>query len=1648
MLCLFGTAGASGAELRSAAAARPGGQLPVLPMGAVKAKRLLEKAGGSLTGIKPRVAGAPNAALRNLAVAPVSAFGFLRTAVLLTAPPSVVLDQRLGQTQQPAITSNTSGRNDYGIRATMGKQVGGNLFFSFAAFGLATNESATFGGPFSDATSVQNILARVTGGSTSSIDGTIRSQIPGANLYLINPAGVLFGPNARLDVSGSFAVSTADYLRLADDARFDVANAAHDLTLTAAPVSAFGFLTAAAAPVSVSGSQLATRPGADFTVVGGNLTLHAATLAAPSARLALVSVAAGGEVPASMDALAALPAHVLSAMGRIELRNHASVQIDGDGGGALVLRGGQLQLEGGSTVQSRNLGAAAGGDVDVRLTDSLLIHDGQIRANVLGTGPGGKVRVEAPSIVVDGGMTSLAAGSEAYIGIIANVAEGANGAGGDVLVTADEISLLGTASISAATFGNAPAGNVSVTASTVTIDGRGSPKRTEISSRVESAGFAHAGNVVVSVRENLSLLGGGQIAADTSGHGDAGSVRVSASTLLIDGQGLGSFTGISSDVNTTGHGHGGPVMVSSNDLVILGHGQITADIRGVGDAGSVDVTAVRLRVDGQGINLFTGISSGVATTGHGHGGPVMVSSNDLVILGGGQIAADTSGHGDAGSVRVSASTLLIDGQGLGSFTGISSDVNKTGHGHGGPVMVSSNDLVILGHGQITADIRGVGDAGTVAVASARLRLDAQGVNFFTGISSDVATTGIGHGGAVTVRSEDLVILGRGQITADIYGVGDAGSVEVTAPRLRVDGQGIDSHTGIFSDVYSTGVGHGGAVTVRSEDLVIANHGQIVADSFGHGDAGSVNITARNLSITQKVFGSTPILFTGISAEGTENAGGNITVLATNIIVDGPGNPTLLGALAGTPITGIEAITSGAGRGGNITVTATGSLRLLGTGQFATNTYGAGRGGDMVVSAPRILISGTNSGFFAVSGKTKDFRSDLIYGVAGRISVHACHLTIEGGGFIATSSFTRGASGDVLVIANDILIKDPSAIPIIEAGITASSFNVVSGGPAGAVTVRADTLTLLRGGAIGTLTENAAAAGDVNILAGHVFIDGEGAAARTGIIADTGLLPLVSALLVALPPILRVPVASPGGAGGTVHLKTALLEIHSGGEVSASTTNGGHGGSVEITSNRIVIDGEGTTPRTGIFSTSADGYFGGGGSGGDVRVHAGQVELRGKGSISAATAGRGDGGRVEVTANGLVLADRGQILANTSAGGRGGTIAIRTGDLQIESGGQIAAGTSGAGDAGDVIVHSGSIVIDGSSGPAAFTGVRANSASGATGAAGDLRLNVTGALNVTGGGQISASTSGSGAGGTVKIEAGAAQLDTGGTIAATSGGSGVGGSLAMRVTSLSLDHGAAIKSSSTGPAAAGSVQIDARRIGVSHGSSLAALATGAGSAGDVMLRVREDLSVDSESTISTSARLANAGVIVITAGNRVDLTGGSSITASAGASGGSVRLLVGDTLLVRESQITATAGSVRLVGAAGASGSGGNIFIDPRFVILDHAVISANAAAGQGGNIELTAQNFFNSESVLTATGTQAGTINIAAPEFDLVNGLTQLTGALDDASIQLREQCARSLNRDFSSFLVLGGGGVETAPDAPAASTDEDEARRREARER
>jgi filamentous hemagglutinin family protein len=154
------------------------------------------------------------------------------------------------------------------IGADLGSRRGDNLFHSFEKFGIATGQTATFTGPGD----IKNVISRVTGGEVSSIDGKLASKVGQADLYFLNPAGVMFGPNATLDVPGSFHVSTAHELRFADGAHFSALDKAGSGLTVAAP-EAFGFLEKPPGRIAVEQGQLYLQPGKMMSLVGGDLTI-------------------------------------------------------------------------------------------------------------------------------------------------------------------------------------------------------------------------------------------------------------------------------------------------------------------------------------------------------------------------------------------------------------------------------------------------------------------------------------------------------------------------------------------------------------------------------------------------------------------------------------------------------------------------------------------------------------------------------------------------------------------------------------------------------------------------------------------------------------------------------------------------------------------------------------------------------------------------------------------------------------------------------------------------------------------------------------------------------------------------------------------------------------------------------------------------------------------------------------------------------------------------------------------------------------------------------------------------------------------------------------------------------------------------------
>src|SRR3954453_18502340 len=316
-------------------------------------------------------------------------------------PPLFAVLLETGTIQAQIITDGSVGPKvslrggEIEIGANLGTRRGDNLFHSFEKFGIATGQSATFTGPGT----IRNVISRVTGGEVSNIDGTLASRVGQADLYFLNPAGVMFGPNATLDVPGSFHVSTAHELRFADGASFS----ALDKTgsgLTVAPPEAFGFLDRPPGRIAVDQSQLRLNAGKALSLVGGDLDIAggaSGTLSAPGGTVTLTSLTGAGQSRVSDGAVNA------ARQGTIRLSNQAAIDVSGNGGGTIRLRGGVLVAENSSRLAANSTGDRDHtGIIDVQ-AQTMRLDNSVVQADTGSSGRGGTIMIAADDLQVRNG---------------------------------------------------------------------------------------------------------------------------------------------------------------------------------------------------------------------------------------------------------------------------------------------------------------------------------------------------------------------------------------------------------------------------------------------------------------------------------------------------------------------------------------------------------------------------------------------------------------------------------------------------------------------------------------------------------------------------------------------------------------------------------------------------------------------------------------------------------------------------------------------------------------------------------------------------------------------------------------------------------------------------------------------------------------------------------------------------------------------------------------------------------------------------------------------------------------------------------------------------------------------------------------------
>jgi filamentous hemagglutinin family protein len=825
----------------------------------------------------------------------------------------------LAQTYQPSdrtpVADNTLGTQVSGsgnnFNITGGLNRGKTLFHSFTDFSVPTNGQANFTNPVGS----RDIITRVTGTVFSDINGLVNTN--GANFFLINPNGIVFGTNAQLNVGKAFVGSTANSLDLVDGSGRTITfgtNANGDAPLlSVAPNVLFDVsglnINGGNSQISNFGKLQTTTPSQYIGLIGGNVALDGGRIYTVGGRIELGGLSAPGSVVLGVEGdipKLKFPTNVTRA--DVSLTNQSKVNPAGFGGGDIVITARNLEILGGSGLVAGiesgfGTPATVAGDINLNVAGAIFVDASGIgnvvKENAIGTGG---------NIIIDTGLLSLTNGS-----------------------------VVGALTVA---FGQGNAGNVMVTAK----DAISLADKSFIVSGVEAGGVGNGGNIQIDTG-SLVLSNNSRLATETAVQGNAGNVTISAKDTVS----LTNVSGISSVVQTGAVGNGGNIQIDTGSLSLSSGSIVGTPTYGQGNGGNLIVTAK----DAVSLTDGAAIASTVQPGGVGKGGNIDIKAGSLSLRDGAQLQTATlgasttqpAGRGDAGNVNVKvAGTIEIVGAKDDRASGVIGSTDVGTEGNGGNIALDASSISFREGAGLLSDTAGTGNAGNITVTSkAAVIFDST-----AGIVSRVLPDGVGNGGNITVSGGTISFRDGAGLNSETLGQGDAGTITVNAREsVSLSGESNVSRSflvyrgGFFVNSQSD-IGSAGDIVVISPKITLDNNAGITAQSvFGRGGNITIGSTpATDLLLLRR--GSKIATDAGGTAQQGGN-GGNITI-----------NSKLIVAIP----TENSDITANAvkGRGGNVNIDAQGLFGIQFRPQTTRNSditasSDFGQNGNVNISTP-------------------------------------------------------------------------------------------------------------------------------------------------------------------------------------------------------------------------------------------------------------------------------------------------------------------------------------------------------------------------------------------------------------------------------------------------------------------------------------------------------------------------------------------------------------------------------------------------------------------------------------------------------------------------------------------------------------------------
>lgn len=713
-------------------------------------------------------------------------------------------------------------------RINGGVQQGNNLFHSFAQFNVNLGQQVYFSDP-----GVSNILGRVTGNEASIILGKLGVD-GSANLFLLNPKGIIFGPNSSLDVRGSFVGTTANAIEFATEGSFRATPTALPL-LTVNPSALLFNQIVAASITNQSTTGLQVPNGKTLSLIGGDVRLEGGTLRAPGGRIELGGLAEAGRIAIEDNNLKLTFPDNLK-RGDVTITNGSIIDVVAGGGGDVFINARNIDISGEQTLVCAGIGATGS---SCNSPDSGLGSASSQAGNIVFSGTG------AVSIKQSRIENNLNPGTTGNSGDIFDAIINRDNIFGSILIEGNTVSVADNASVSTSSFGTGSAGVVFLTTkSNLSLENSG------IFSNMSSTETGNAGGILLqggSISLNNTQL---QVRSDSTS-GDAGIVFLEAKGGSISA----NSSSISSDIRAGAVGNARGVKFQAGSISLTDT-TVSSSTYGIGNAGDLIVTADDL-LKLERSYVFNNVESG----GIGQGGGILVTARQLSILKGSQLQTIVRGaDGDIPAGVGNAGGIVI-GVRDAEITGIND--NPVDFNAGKPSLITSSSL-------------GQGNAGLVLLLADR---DVSVVGEGSAISSDILPGGVGDAGGVGIVARTLFIKDGGRVSVNNLNPqsGEAGAIVIKVRDLRLENQGFLGAVTLS--------GNGGNLILTIDDLLVLTKGSEISTTAGiapdGGNGGNVSIN------TQYVF-AVPVNNSNISAQAFGNGdGGNISLNAFKLYRIGP-----------------------------------------------------------------------------------------------------------------------------------------------------------------------------------------------------------------------------------------------------------------------------------------------------------------------------------------------------------------------------------------------------------------------------------------------------------------------------------------------------------------------------------------------------------------------------------------------------------------------------------------------------------------------------------------------------------------------------------------------------------------------------------------